>query len=181
MWQHEATLQSHLVRCRRIARELVERWSRPIFDQYREHDSEALKEQYNEELAKARQRRQLKEAKAAATLNPGVLQELAPTCIAAHEADVRQLAFLKADYTLDLPSLAQYCIDCLTVASPQCLFCKICFRQLMHLCARSLLSFSTQHHLFYTAPTNIMCVESLQACDSQFLRQCQACLYILLV
>ena len=56
---------------RRVARELVERWSRPIFDQYREHDSEALKEQYNEELAKTRQRRQLKEAKAAATLNAG--------------------------------------------------------------------------------------------------------------
>lgn len=58
--------------CRRIARELVERWSRPIFDQYREHDSEALKEQYNEELAKARQRRQLKEAKAAAALSAGL-------------------------------------------------------------------------------------------------------------
>ncbi|KAL3156784.1 hypothetical protein ABBQ38_001055 [Trebouxia sp. C0009 RCD-2024] len=56
---------------KRIARELVERWSRPIFDQYREHDSEALKEQYNEELAKARQRRQLKEAKAAAALTAG--------------------------------------------------------------------------------------------------------------
>lgn len=61
---------------RRVARELVERWSRPIFDQYREHDSEALKEQYNEELAKARQRRQLKEAKAAATLHTGL-----PSCL----------------------------------------------------------------------------------------------------
>lgn len=50
----------------------MERWSRPIFDQYREHDSEALKEQYNEELAKARQRRQLKEAKAAAAFNAGL-------------------------------------------------------------------------------------------------------------
>lgn len=58
--------------CRRVARELVERWSRPIFDQYREHDSEALKEQYNEELAKARHRRQLKEAKAAAAVNAGM-------------------------------------------------------------------------------------------------------------
>ena len=64
-------VQPYTCLCRRIARELVERWSRPIFDQYREHDSEALKEQYNEELAKARQRRQLKEAKAAAALTAG--------------------------------------------------------------------------------------------------------------
>ena len=64
--------EGRLTSCRRVARELVERWSRPIFDQYREHDSEALKEQYNEELAKARQRRQLKEAKAAAALNAGL-------------------------------------------------------------------------------------------------------------
>ena len=70
-YQAELHYLGKFASCRRVARELVERWSRPIFDQYREHDSEALKEQYNEELAKARQRRQLKEAKAAAALNAG--------------------------------------------------------------------------------------------------------------
>lgn len=72
--------------CRRIARELVERWSRPIFDQYREHDSEALKEQYNEELAKARQRRQLKEAKAAAALSAGLPFTISITDLLTHRA-----------------------------------------------------------------------------------------------
>lgn len=48
--------------CRRIARELVEKWSRPIFDQYREQGPE-VQQQREQELAAARQRRQLREAK----------------------------------------------------------------------------------------------------------------------
>ena len=51
--------------CRRIARELVEKWSRPIFDQYREQGPE-VQRQRDLDLAAARQRRQLREAKSAA-------------------------------------------------------------------------------------------------------------------
>ena len=47
---------------RRIARELVEKWSRPIFDQYREQDADEIKRQREDEFAKARKRRQIKEA-----------------------------------------------------------------------------------------------------------------------
>jgi len=62
--------------CRRIARELVEKWSRPIFDQYREQDAEELRRVREDEFAKARQRRQQKEAKAAPAVAPGVLSAM---------------------------------------------------------------------------------------------------------
>lgn len=58
--------------CRRIARELVEKWSRPIFDQYREQDPDELSKVRDAEFAKARQRRQQKEAKAAPAQYTGV-------------------------------------------------------------------------------------------------------------
>ena len=58
---------------RRIARELVEKWSRPIFDQYREQNPDELRRQREDEFAKARQRRQRKEAKAAPRVAPGML------------------------------------------------------------------------------------------------------------
>jgi len=69
--------QQRVTRCclqhRRIARELVEKWSRPIFDQYREQNPDELRRQREDEFAKARQRRQRKEAKAASHVAPGML------------------------------------------------------------------------------------------------------------
>jgi len=51
----------------------VEKWSRPIFDQYREQNPDELRRQREDEFAKARQRRQRKEAKAAPHAAPGML------------------------------------------------------------------------------------------------------------
>jgi len=51
----------------------VEKWSRPIFDQYREQNPDELRRQREDEFAKARQRRQRKEAKAASHVAPGML------------------------------------------------------------------------------------------------------------
>lgn len=56
----------------------MEKWSRPIFDEYRERD-ERLPEKQKEELAAARQRRQLREAKSAAA--QGLTSSGLPHCL----------------------------------------------------------------------------------------------------
>lgn len=50
----------------------MEKWSRPIFDQYREQNPDELRRQREDEFAKARRRRQQKEAKAAPNVPAGM-------------------------------------------------------------------------------------------------------------